>query len=400
MNLTFKENVNEKEFNEFTYNHAHGTFFQSSQWAKVKAEWDAIYTGVYDGDKLVSVCLVLKRHLPLNYSILYAPRGPILDFENKQLLEYTLQQLQTVAKNHGAISFTIDPYIVRSEYSMIAASKGVAEPVYDDHLIESFENNRFMHQGFTMQLTESFQPRFTPYLNLVDDAYKKSRAYKAGGRSVRNGVKVRRGDKEDMTLFTELIQKTEEHKNISLRSSEYFSRLMSEYKEDCLLSFAYVDLEDLLKTNEHTKEDLLKRLDNPTIKEGRRREYESQVSNTEKEIEFIKELQKNHDNIVNIAGILALKNGNKAELLYAGMDRDFQKYAGSNVNYIDVMDWALEHDVNYLSFGGCSGTFDEGIDRFKMTFDPNVCEYIGEFTYVNKRFMNYLFTKALAFRRN
>lgn len=400
MNLTFKDNINQKEFNEFTYNHDHGTFFQTSNWAEVKKEWDPLYTGVYDGEQLVGVCLVLKRHLFLNYSILYAPRGPVLNYENNELIEYYLEQLKTVAKQHKAISLTIDPYLIRGEYPMVDAMADKVEIEYDDSLVSLFEQSDYKHTGFVLDLRDSFQPRFTPYIDLVDtEDYKKSKGYREGLKALRKDVQIERGGLELTERLHAMISLTEDYKNINLRGTEYFNRLVNEFKDDCLITIAYLDFEEGLKNSEERLEDIIERLDNPTLKKGRRNEYENQKRVFEKDIEFMKEQLKKYKR-KDIAALIGLKNGTKSELLYAGMDRDFQKYAGSYVNYVDAIDWSQEKGVNLVSFGGNSGMFNHGIDKFKVNFDPTITEYLGEFTFVNKRFVNFLFTKALAFKRN
>lgn len=398
MKYEFKENISIEQFDEFAYNHDIGTFFQHSNWSKVKSEWTPFYTGVYKDNKLVATALVLKRKIVLNYSLMYAPRGPILDMEDNDLLEFYLNELKKLAKSNNAISLTIDPYIIRGQYDMNGAMKNKIEVDYDDHLLETFESKNFKHTGFTLDLRDSFQPRFTPFLNLENSDYEKSRAYKQGVRAINESVKIRHGDSVDIDAFYEVIHKTEEHKNISLRSSEYFKRLKDAYGEDCLLSFAYLDLNEEASNLEHKLNDLLKRLQNPTIKEGRRREYESQVKNIEKDIEFV-DLKKQEYSEVNIAVLLTLKNKTKAEFLYAGMDRDFQKYLGSNATYVDAIKWASNSGCSILSFGGNSGHFDEGIDRFKATFMPTINEYLGEFEYIAKPLVSKLFNMALEIRR-
>ncbi len=399
MNFTFKDNISEKDFNDFTYKHEHGTFFQMSGWAKVKAEWIPIYTGVYAGDKLVGVCLVLKRKLFLNLSILYAPRGPVLDFEDKDLLDYYLKQLKTVAKRHSAISLTIDPFVQRASYLMSDAMFGELDVVNDDSIIEIFENDGFKHKGFVLNLRDSFQPRFTPYINLNTDRYKESKGYKTGLKALDKGVKIERGGLELVERLHAMISLTEEHKNINLRGTEYFKRLVNEFKEDCLITIAYMDFELELQNCNDRLIDIEERLDNPTLKKGRRNEYNNQRNSILKDIDFF-EKQLETRNKADIAALIGLKNGTKSELLYAGMDRDFQKYSGSYINYVDAIEWSKEHNLELVSFGGNSGKFNHGIDKFKVLYEPTVLEYVGEFTYINKKFTHALFEKAVEIRRN
>lgn len=401
MNYTFTSDLTKSDFDQFAQKHELATFFQSSHWAGVKDNWQPIYTGVYQEKILVGVCLVLKRNLVFKYNFMYAPRGPLLDFDNKELLSFYLENLKQLAKSQSAIALTIDPYVKRASYSMQKAMKNKIEINYDDSLLTVFETNGFKHKGFSKNMHATIQPRYQPVVLLNKDglsAYEESRGFKSGQKASEGNVKIKRISLDSIDEFVEVIEKTEEAKNISLRGENYFTKLLKNYGNQSLVSIAYLDLEAELQALGVRKDDMQKRLENPTIKAGRRREYESQLNNILKETVYIKDKIKEHGKTVNIAGLLALYNGSRAELLYAGMDRDFLKYLGSNLNYVDAVNWALENNCNYLYFGGSSGYLDEGIDRFKSTFDPTLEEYLGEFIFINKQTLNYLFEKAQEIR--
>lgn len=401
MNYTFTSNLTKSDFDQFALKNKYATFFQSSKWAGVKDNWQALYTGVYKDKVLVGVCLVLKRSLVLKYNFMYAPRGPLLDFDDKKLLGFYLENLKKLAKEHSAIALTIDPYVKRASYSMQQAIKNKAVINYDDQLLTVFKAYGYDHKGFSKDIHDTIQPRFQPVIVLNKEglsAYENSRGFKNGQKARDGNVKIKRISLEEINEFVEVIQKTEEAKNISLRGENYFSKLLKNYGNDSLVSIAYLDLEAELQSLINRKKDMQNRLDNPTIKEGRRREYESQLNSISKEIAYIDKKFKERGKTVNIAGLLAVYNGSKAELLYAGMDRDFMKYLGSNSNYVDAVNWARENNCDYLYFGGSSGYLNEGIDRFKATFNPTLEEYLGEFIFINKPTLNYLFEKAQAIR--
>lgn len=91
-------------------------FLQTSEWAQVKAKygWQPMPHVWYEGDKIVAAAMILKRTLPLGgfsarLSILYAPKAPLMDWENESLRERVLGDLQHFAKKQGAIFVKIDP---------------------------------------------------------------------------------------------------------------------------------------------------------------------------------------------------------------------------------------------------------------------------------------------------
>ena len=110
-------------------------FLQSYEWGQVKAKygWEPIYL-VWDHagkmkeesnvDHLSSfvsapsaAALILKRQILRNgfaarLSVLYSPKGPLLDWSNESLRTHVLHDLQSFAKKQGAIFLKMDPDVV------------------------------------------------------------------------------------------------------------------------------------------------------------------------------------------------------------------------------------------------------------------------------------------------
>ena len=110
-------------------------FLQTYEWGQVKAKygWEPIYLIWTEDGKwkvesdvnllstfhspIVAACLVLKRTILRNafaarLSILYAPKGPLLDWSNESLRKRVFDDLQTFAKRQGAIFLKIDPDVI------------------------------------------------------------------------------------------------------------------------------------------------------------------------------------------------------------------------------------------------------------------------------------------------
>ena len=109
-------------------------FLQTYEWGEVKAKygWSPLYA-VWDVDgnwkvesdasrlstfhSPIAAALILKRQVLRNgfaarLSILYAPKGPLLDWTNESLRHRVLNDLQSLAKKQGAIFFKMDPDVV------------------------------------------------------------------------------------------------------------------------------------------------------------------------------------------------------------------------------------------------------------------------------------------------
>jgi peptidoglycan pentaglycine glycine transferase (the first glycine) len=125
--------VNSQNWNEITSKFPDPHFLQTYEWGQVKAKygWTPFYAVWTDDGKVqvspnpqslitnhcVAACLILKKKIlnrgfAARLSVLYAPKGPLLDWDNIPLRTRVLNDLQAFAKKQGAIFLKIDPDIV------------------------------------------------------------------------------------------------------------------------------------------------------------------------------------------------------------------------------------------------------------------------------------------------
>jgi len=125
-------------------------FLQTYEWGQVKAKygWSPLYAVWTDDGKFavlkdtdnwslntdhcVAAALILKRQILRNgfaarLSILYSPKGPLLDWTNESLRTRVLNDLQSFAKKQGAIFLKMDPDVVL----------GTGIPASEDEVIDN-----------------------------------------------------------------------------------------------------------------------------------------------------------------------------------------------------------------------------------------------------------------------
>ena len=100
MSYLFFKDINQEEFDEFVKNHECCNLLQSYNWAKVKKNWDHMYTGVYKDNELVATGLVLIKRLPLSFCMYYLPRGPIMAYHEVLLWIIRIKSLFSIILNN------------------------------------------------------------------------------------------------------------------------------------------------------------------------------------------------------------------------------------------------------------------------------------------------------------
>ncbi len=112
------------EYDDFVAGHKNGTFMQATAWATVKSGWGSAVVACKGGDgKIAGGMLLLIRKIGLK-TMLYAPRGPVCNYEDKEMLARLLAGAKAVAKKHGAYILKMDPYVVegcQEEEAQVAA---------------------------------------------------------------------------------------------------------------------------------------------------------------------------------------------------------------------------------------------------------------------------------------
>ncbi|MFE9702966.1 lipid II:glycine glycyltransferase FemX [Streptomyces sp. NPDC005930] len=220
---------------------------QVPSWGDVKPDWQAESLGWFDeGGKLVGAGLVLLRPLPRTKRYLaYLPEGPVIDWSAENL-ERWLEPLTTYLRGRGAFTARMGPPVVARRWSADAVKAAIADPgarrlgdveatVHEPGADDTAERLRRMgwrrtgtggEDGFA-----AGQPRYVCQVPLAGRSLEQLQ----GGfnqqwrRNVKKaekaGVKVVRGDQEDLPTFYELYVETARRDRFVPRPAGYFQRM-------------------------------------------------------------------------------------------------------------------------------------------------------------------------------
>ena len=396
--MKFLTDINNEKYTEFIKSHKHGNMMQAIEWSSIKNTWGAVRVAVSDDeDNIIAAAQVLTRK-----GLWYVPRGPILDYNNKELLGFFLTNLKKFAKTKQAKLVKLDiPIAVKDE--KLANFKDVDVDRSNDELIKTFKSYGYNHKGFSLNMSSTIQPRFNTVTKLekpVPDLFSKDTR-----RLIRDAdkkfVEVRRCGKENLDDFLFALACTEKRKNISLRGREYFENLLDTFGDNALLYISYINVEKALKECHNRKENLEKEIEELGEKSPKKkRTLEEQVAGTDKLIALFNGLEiedKSKDQVISAA--ITIAYGNHAEIIYAGMNEDFAKLPAQYKVFSDTMKKAQEMGISEVSMGGIEGSLNDSLLGFKSKFSPNIVEYYGEFDLVISHVFNLMYNYGLPLRR-
>ena len=378
----FSENISAKEHDEWNQSSPLCNLLQTSDWAKVKDNWDHAIVGVYDDQTLIASAMVLIKSLPLHFTMMYIPRGPIMDYENPRLVKFFFQEIKKWAKKYHCLFIKMDPGIHINDYKI--EDKNENRYPYCDTIIANMKQAGAIHKGFTTYIEESIQPRYQANVYCCEDfdASLPRHTRRLIKDALKRDVKVVKADRSRIQEFSDVVALTEARKHVNLRNREYFQQLMDIYQEDAYLFLAEVNgketLERLRKAQEENTKELMALKEGSPKKARRLHDIRNALERDIKEMESFSQDFAKEGNTV-IAGILSIKCGDTMEMLYAGMNDRFKKFMPQYYLYTENMKYAFAHGCRYANMGGVEGDLQDGLTKFKSNFAPYINEFIGEF---------------------
>ncbi len=193
-----------------------GDLLQTWEWGDLKAAsgWRPIRLMVERGESVIGVVSLLKRTLPkVGRSILYAPRGPVIDLCDSDAAAALHEAIRSVAADHRAILVKVDPPVEASDAKSAKALE---------------------RMGFRKVQAEGFggtQPRCVMQLDLDKDPDVLLASFKEKWRynirlAERKGVEVDvDAPRKDLPAFYNLLKQTCVRDGFLVRSLGYFEEM-------------------------------------------------------------------------------------------------------------------------------------------------------------------------------
>lgn len=323
---------NEKILKEYeSFAAEHGFYTQSLCWVEVKSNWgwDAVISRDSDG-KIRACCLVLIRRIPVfKYSLLYAPHGPVCGLQSEEVFLDIFEGIKQLAKKYNAYEFMFDPLVIEEEIPEFVKAAGFSheENAPRNATIQVREN--YIIKDLKGKSEEEIFALFrTKYRTQIRKAIKKEVYCKACGT-------------EALDDFYELMVMTGKRDGITIRSKEYYAKVINTYgPEQCRLFMCYVD-----EDGQH----------------------------------------------IPLSGAIALRYGGRTVYAYSGSaDHHRTHYPNYLIQWV-MMQWALAGGCDIYDFGGIPYYWDKdnpasGVYQFKKGFNGEIITYAGEFSYIFKPF--------------
>lgn len=396
--MKFQE-LKEKEFREFLNTQPLNDFIQAPEMEKIGklSNWTSYYVGVKENDKILAATRLMARPSRFGKQNFYAPRGLILDYNNKELLSFFTRELKKFIKKRNGYILTIDPALIYQERDI--DGKIVTDGINNQSIIDSLISLGYHHLGFTKKMDVSTQVRFTFVLDLKDEtedsifSNMKPNTRNLIRKAMKDGIEIRELSYDELDRFKKITKATGERRNFLDRDLNYYQTMYKIFheKEEVHFLLASLNLENYLNQLKTQLENEKEKINQLIIKNSNSKSSKMQIKNCEqlinsldKKIASTTKMLEEDGKIIDLSAAMFMTYGNEVVYLFSG---NIEKYMKFNAQYLiqwHMIKYALRNHFPRYNFYGISGIFDRndpdyGVYEFKRGFNGHVEEYIGAF---------------------
>jgi lipid II:glycine glycyltransferase (peptidoglycan interpeptide bridge formation enzyme) len=405
-------NLSKEEFKEFADKHPQITFHQTEEWSNLKKvnNWESYYIGLKDNNEIIAGALILAKTIRgIKKKMFYSPRGFLIDYNNKELLETFTKELKKYIKKEKGIFVKIDPYV---EYQEHDNNGNIVENGYNNkQAVENLKNLGYKFHGFNL-MQDTLQPRWMHVIDTenktLDDVMQdmESKTRQILRKNEKCGITTREITRDELPIFKHIMQHTSDRREFVDRPLSYYEAMWDNLHDSGILKIliAEIDFNVYEKNTKDEKEEIEKELksriykkENNILKmndkkyESSNKQDEEAIKRLENQLDKIKELKNEYGNKEILGGILFLIYGNEVLSLHGGSHAKLMQFQSAYTVHFAGIKYAVEHNYKKYNFYGITGDFRKenplyGLYLFKKSFGGKVVELIGEYDLVVSKF--------------
>ena len=384
--------ITEEEYRKYWENHPLKAFLSAPEIGELRKSngWDVYFVGVKKKSDVAAAAMIVSHKRHFGKYEFYAPRGVLVDYEDKELLNYFLKEIKKFVKEHHGYIFRMDPYVIYKERDI------------DGNIVEGGED----HSNVVSFLEEfGFKKVSIPEMEQVGwmfslplEGKSREQILKEMKPNTRNtirktekiGITVKELGYDELDHFQNIMVETGERKNFSIRSVDYYQKMYELFHDKGEVKYYVTEL-DLVKYKEKLEEDKkiatqkLDSLSDAKYNDGQRKNLENEIVSYEKRIKEAEDIRKEKNtDVITLSGSMFMIIEPEVIYLSSGNYEEFMKFNSQYLLQWMMIQYGLEHDFKKHNFYGIPANINEhpkdyGIYEFKRGFNGIVEELIGEF---------------------
>lgn len=384
--------LTEDEYEKFWETHPLKTFLSAPEIGHLreKNSWDLKYVGIKKDKSLVAATMLVSIKRKLGKREFYSPRGYLIDFNNKELVNYFTEELKKYIKKNNGYVLRIDPYVIYKQ-------RDIDGNIVEDGIDNSSVVNNLYKLGFKKVPIKNMEQ--VGWMFSLDIEGKEEKNILDGMKpNTRNtirkaskiGITIRELDYDELDKFQDIMIQTGERKNFSIRKLSYYQDMYKLLHDKNQIKYVITELDlnnylDGLKKDKEKKEEELSKLSTAKYNDGKRKSLNNEILSFDKRIKETNDIKNStgKDKII-LSGSMFIMI--QPEIIYLSSG-NYEEYLHFNSQYLiqwDMIKYGISHKFKKHNFYGIPANINEkpkdyGIYEFKRGFNGYVEELIGEF---------------------
>ena len=398
--------LNPDQFDNFSQNHPLHTYYQTSQYGNLMSidGFEPHYYGfINDQNILIGASLILIQKLFLGYKYAYAPRGFLIDYDNKDLLIDITNKMKKFLSKSNIIFLKIDPPVVSNKRDK---NGNIMRSPYSNDIIPFLTKIGYHYFGDN-KFFGTLKPRWNAILKVTGssetlfkkfDSNVKNKIRKAQSR----GVEILQGNHNDIETFYKFVNKKH------YRKLNYYKRFAESFGDNFELYFARLNTEKYINNIKQIYEKELQKNENlnEQIREaGLNNKISTKLTNSKitsdkvlaiykNELELASELLTRFPQGIIISACAVIIERHGVELVIEGQNTTYKLFYPTFLTKWAIIEKYSKLGAIYFDLNAITGYFQNnnrfnGLNEMILGFGAEVTEYIGEFDLViNKTIYN------------
>ena len=368
---------------------------------KAEEGYEYEFIGLVDNTDIIAASLILYKKIG-NTFYGYSPRGFLIDYSNPIILEKFTSLIKDYYKKKNFTFIKINP-----EIAIGKLNKKTLNFEYNENYNVINNLNRCGYKKLKSNLYfESLLPRINAIVNLQElnvTNFTKNTRNKIK-KAIRKGLTLEKAGQDKIPILTNFLKG-----NLS-KDLYYYNDLYNVFNKSDDVDFflVKVDYKKYLINSQHYYNNELNNniyLNNKMVDKNNSSVINAKMQSDKALLAYkndIAEASKylNTNIETYVAGAIVIKYNNRITIQFSGFDRELKRYSANYFLYFAILAY-YQQDFKYADLNGITADFDKnspyhGLNRFKMGFNPDIYEYIGEFDLViNESSYNHLLKSGL-----
>ncbi len=378
--------ITEKEYQKFWDKHPQKTFLSSVEIGNLRKQngFGVDFLGVFDDDKLVAAAMVTSKVRRFNKKDFYCPRGPLIDYNNKELVEYFIEKLKDFAKKNGGYGLRIDPYVIKQQRDI---NGDIVEGGEDN--LNAIDNLKAL--GFK-KVPVARREQVAWMFSLDIDGKTEDQIMKEMSSSTRQrvrrteriGIDIRELKKDELGAFQDILDETAERKSFHSRDLKYHEDMFDLFGDQVKFFITSLDLDKYSKKL-HAELDEKNEQLKKAKKGGEKKNIEKDIVSLNLKLKEADEIrEKTGKKVINLSSSMFVLMQPEVIYLESGNYNQYMKFNAQYLIQWELIKYGIKHGFKKHNFYGIPDEInthpkDFGIYEFKKGFNGYVEELIGEY---------------------